>query len=97
MKVRFLAPAEIEMLEASAYYEMQVQNLGANYLDIIEEAIVEISENPKTWPVVDHRFAQYLIPEVGCQLITQRANPFCDDLVQTLILQVVRSIWLPQH
>ena len=34
MKVRFLTPAEIEMFEASVYYEMQAYDLGANFLDI---------------------------------------------------------------
>ena len=53
MKVRFLAPAEIEMFEASAYYEMQVDNLGRNFLTIIEKAIKEIAENPRTWPEMD--------------------------------------------
>ena len=47
MKVRFLAPAEIEMSEASAYYEMQAQNLGVNYLNIIEDAVTEISNTGK--------------------------------------------------
>ena len=50
MKVRFLTPAEIEMFEASAYYEMQAYDLGVNFLDIIEEAVAEIAENPNTWP-----------------------------------------------
>ncbi len=53
MKVRFLTPAEIEMFEASAYYEMQASNLGGNFLDIIEEAVNEIAENPNTWPVIN--------------------------------------------
>ncbi len=50
MKFRFLAPAEAEMMEAAAYYEMQVERLGTNFLDIIEAAVGEISENPGTWP-----------------------------------------------
>jgi plasmid stabilization system protein ParE len=50
MKIRFLAPAETEMMEAAAYYEMQVERLGTNFLDIIEAAVSEISENPETWP-----------------------------------------------
>ncbi len=37
MKIRFLAPAETEMLDAAAYYEMQVENLGANFLDVSEK------------------------------------------------------------
>ena len=37
MKIRFLTPAEIEMFEASVYYEMQARDLGGNFIDIIEE------------------------------------------------------------
>ncbi len=33
MRVRFLEPAEAKMLEAAFYYEMQVEKLGANFLD----------------------------------------------------------------
>ncbi len=31
MKIQFLEPAEIEMLEAAAYYELQVKALGKNF------------------------------------------------------------------
>ena len=47
MKIRFLTPAEIEMFEASAYYEMQATELGINFLKIIEEAINKIVKNPQ--------------------------------------------------
>ena len=43
MKFRFLTPAETEMMEAAAYYEMQVERLGINFLDIIEAAVIEIA------------------------------------------------------
>ena len=49
MKVRFLSPAEIEMLEASAYYEIQATNLGDDFLNIIEEAVNEIANQPHAW------------------------------------------------
>ena len=61
MKVRFLTPAEIEMFEASAYYEMQAPNLGENFLDIIEEAIEEIAKNPKLWPEIDYGIRRRLV------------------------------------
>lgn len=48
MTVRFLAPAEIEMLEASAYYEIQANNLGDDFLNIIEEAVNEIAKAPQS-------------------------------------------------
>lgn len=52
MNVRFLTPAEIEMFEAAAYYEMQVRGLGENFLDIIEVATNEIADHPKIWPEI---------------------------------------------
>ena len=55
MKFRFLAPAEEEMLEAAFYYEMQVESLGTNFLDIIEKAITEIVEKPDIWPKIERR------------------------------------------
>jgi len=61
MKVRFLGPAEIEMLEAMAYYEIQVENLGENFLDIIEAAVREIAENPKTWPEIEQGIRRRLV------------------------------------
>ena len=53
-KIRFLLPAEIEMLEAAAYYETRVTNLGENFLATIERAVSMISEQPKTWPEIGY-------------------------------------------
>ncbi len=39
MKIKFLAPAEIEIFEASAYYEMQATNLGNNFIYIVTELL----------------------------------------------------------
>jgi len=61
MKVRFLDLSEIEMIEAAIYYEMQVENLGENFLDIIETAVVEIAENPKTWPEIEQDIRRRLV------------------------------------
>ncbi len=61
MKIRFLTPAEIEMFEASAYYEMQATGLGSNFLDIIEEATNEIKENPRTWPKIDQGIRRRIV------------------------------------
>lgn len=61
MNVRFLGPAEREMLEAAIYYEIQVENLGENFLDIIEAAVAEIAENPKTWPDIEQGIRRRLV------------------------------------
>jgi len=53
VKVRFLVPAEQELIEAAAFYEQQVPLLGRNFLDIIETAVREIREHPGRWPEVE--------------------------------------------
>ena len=50
MDVRFLLPAEVEMLDAAIFYDQQVTNLGANFLSVIENAIGELREHPQAWP-----------------------------------------------
>ena len=61
MRVRFLEPAEAEMLEAAFYYEMQVEKLGTNFLYIVEAAAVEIAENPEVWPEIEKGIRRRLI------------------------------------
>ena len=61
MIVRFLSPAENEMLEAAAYYEMQVDNLGFNFLDIIETAVSEIAEHPEAWPEIENNIRKRIV------------------------------------
>jgi toxin ParE1/3/4 len=61
MKVRFLTPAEEEMMEAAAYYEMQVEKLGANFLDISEAAVAKIAGHPETWLEIEHGIQRRLV------------------------------------
>ena len=61
MRVRFLVPAEEEMLEAAFYYEMQVEKLGTNFLDIVEAAATEIAGNPDVWPEIEKGIRRRLI------------------------------------
>jgi plasmid stabilization system protein ParE len=70
--VRFLRPAELEMLDAAKYYELQATGLGEDCLDKIDTAIQDISENPERWPIVRghvrrrlvHRFPYALLYRV---------------------------------
>jgi plasmid stabilization system protein ParE len=50
--VRFLRPAELEMLDAAKYYELQASGLGADFLGKIEAAIQDIGQNPERWPII---------------------------------------------
>lgn len=59
--VRLLQPAEQEMLDAVAYYELQVHGLGADFLGKMESAISDIAENPERWPIVRFEIRRRLI------------------------------------
>lgn len=50
--VRIVRPAEQEMLDAAAYYELQVSGLGREFLLKVASAVAAIAENPGRWPVV---------------------------------------------
>ena len=50
-QVRFLDPAQKELVEASYYYEIQVSGLGAEFISAIEEAVSDIVKNPASCPL----------------------------------------------
>lgn len=67
--VRFLRPAELELMEAAKYYEQQAVGLGSEFLDQVDAAIKEFSEHPEQCPIVKlnirrrlvHRFPYVLL------------------------------------
>ncbi len=50
--VRFLLPAEQEMLNAARFYESQAIHLGEDFLSKVQSAVKDIAENPEHWPVI---------------------------------------------
>jgi len=80
--VRFLRPAEVEMLDAAKYYELQATCLGDDFLDKIDAAIQDIGANPERWPIVRanvrrrlvHRFPYALLYRVDPNEIVIQAT-----------------------
>ena len=50
--VRFLRPAELEMLDAARYYELQAPGLGDDFLNKIDSAVQDIGRHPERWPII---------------------------------------------
>ena len=67
--VRIVLPAEQEMLDAAAYYELQVPGLGQDFLAKVASAVAEVTEDPERWPVVRLMF--------GVALYTVSRTDFC--------------------
>lgn len=59
--VRFLRPAELELLDAAQYYEMQARGLGSEFLDKIDAAILDIREAPERWPIIRSSIRRRLV------------------------------------
>ena len=50
--VRFLLPAEQEMLGAARYYKSQTEHLGKDFIVKVDSAVRDIAEYPERWPVI---------------------------------------------
>lgn len=59
--VRFLRPAELEMLDAARYYELQAPGLGNDFLDKVDSAVQDIGAHPERWPVIRLNIRRRLI------------------------------------
>ena len=80
--IRFLRPAELELLDAAQYYELQATGLGGEFLDKIDAAVEDIRQNPERWPIVRadirrrlvHRFPYALLYRVDPDEIIVQAT-----------------------
>ncbi len=59
--VRFLLPAEQEMLDAELYYESRAHGLGDDFIDRVDEVVCDIAENPSRWPIIRFNVRRRLI------------------------------------
>jgi plasmid stabilization system protein ParE len=80
--VRFLRPAELEMLDAARYYELQAPGLGDDFLNKIDSAVQDIGRHPERWPIIQsnirrrlvHRFPYALLYRVDPEEVVIQAT-----------------------
>lgn len=51
--IRFHPEAEVEMIDAAAWYEMQQEDLGKRFLSTVQDALNRIEIRPLLFPVVE--------------------------------------------
>ena len=85
--VRFLHPAEQEMLDAARYYEMQAAGLGSDFLDKIDAAIQDIGLHPDRWPVTSFGIRRRLIHRFPYALL-YRNDP--DEVIIEAVMHLRR-------
>ncbi len=53
--------AEIDLIEAKEWYDLQKENLGSEFIQEIRNTIRKISENPFQFPVIKFKIRKALI------------------------------------
>jgi plasmid stabilization system protein ParE len=91
--VRFLRPAEQEMLDAARYYEIQAVGLGDDFLDKIDSAICDIGEHPERWPLVRFGIRRRLVHRFPYALL-YRVDPDDIMILATMHLHRHPDYWL---
>lgn len=66
---RFLTLAEIEMTEASHFYEAATSGLGAEFLNEIQRVIQILRDHPELGPSIDYVFRRALLQRFPFSLI----------------------------
>jgi plasmid stabilization system protein ParE len=67
--IRFLRPAELELLDAAHFYELQAAGLGGQFLDKIDEALEGIRTSPQRYPVISADIRRCLVQQFPYALI----------------------------
>ena len=72
--VRFLRPAELELLDAAKYYELQAAGLGNEFLDKVVAALKDIREHPVQCSIVKLNIRRRLVTRFPYALL-YRVDP----------------------
>jgi len=91
--VRFLLAAELEMLDAAHYYELQAAGLGIDFLDKIDSAVQDISKNPDRWPIIRFHIRRRLIHRFPFGLL-YRIDPDEIIILATMHLHRHPDYWI---
>lgn len=91
--VRFLFPAELEMLEAAKYYESQAAGLGLDFLNKIDSAVQDIREHPERWPMVRFNIRRRLVHRFPYALL-YRVDPAESLILATMHLHRRPDYWV---
>ena len=55
MRIEFLAPAEMELIDASSYYNIQSEGLGFEFAAEVKKTIERIIQHPEAWTKLSKR------------------------------------------
>ncbi len=81
--VRLLVQAREELRDAAEYYESRVRGLGVEFTHKVDEAVLDVRQNPESGSVVEQGVRRRLISRFPYCLL------YCVDANETVILAVM--------
>lgn len=61
-KVKISQQAELDLAEAYQWYESQVNQLGSEFIRVVDENLTSIQQNPLAYPIVYKQIHRKLLP-----------------------------------
>ncbi|GAB4300995.1 MAG: hypothetical protein Fur0025_40960 [Oscillatoriaceae cyanobacterium] len=61
-KVKISQEAELDLAEAYQWYESQVNQLGSEFIRVVDENLTSIQQNPLAYPIVYNNIHRKLLP-----------------------------------
>lgn len=92
-RVRFLRPAEVELVSAARFYESRAPGLGDAFLDKVDAAIRDIAEAPERWPVLQSGVRRRLLHRFPYGLL-YRVDPDAVVVLAVMHLRRHPTYWL---
>ncbi len=91
--IRFLKPAEHEMLEAMFYYQNKAEGLGRDFISRIDEAVARIGKNPEAYPEIRYAVHRSLVRQFPFALLYKILS---DEVLVIAVMHLKRrpSYWL---
>ncbi len=59
--VKFRLKAENEMINAKNYYNVQLDDLGMDFIDEVEKSIELIQKSPTRWAIIEGNIHKYIL------------------------------------
>ena len=85
---RLLAQARWEVRDAAEYYEDRVEGLGVDFTHKVDEALLDICENPQRWVVLKQDIRRRLISRFPYCLLYRIEN---EEVVVVAVMHLSRQ------
>ena len=92
-QIHFLRPAEMELLDAAHFYELQATGLGGQFLHMIGEALENIHTSPQRYPFIEDDVRRCLIKRFPYALL-YRVDTDAIIILATMHLRRRPDYWM---